>query len=295
MASPYNTILNFIGSESPTETVESYITQGRRGGFPSTKTNLGDYISPIEGPNQDDTYDDILSDIVSKTLQNSPVLRYFYTMLYNKNFQPDINGYSLIYLIPPHLSGIEDIVTDDVITDISRMSIFLAVDFTPPDTSIEFDSVNGSILSIPFATEHRVNNQCTVSYVDSSNLSIYGFHLKWMEYIRAVTLGMVEPSEEYLDDDSAILDYVGSIYCIKFKPSAINDFRNSITFVSKTYGVFPISLPEKEIVGSRNTNELSIINITYACADHRRYTWGSQNMFIMKEFLDDIESTFGGI
>lgn len=247
-------------------------------------------VSPTPSPGTGSM--DILVEAVNKTFANSPVLRYFYSMLYSKEFHPDINGYCLIYMVPPDLSGYN--MNPEAIKDISRLSVFLAVDFSPPDINVEFDSVMGHASAVSIASELRVSNQLSVSYIDSADLQIYSFHSKWTEYIRDLTHGKVAPKDEYLQDDFPIIDYAGAIYCIKFKPAAMQDLGKAITFVSKAYGVFPVSLPDKEIIGTRSSNDLSIISVSYVCSEYRRYSPGV-NDFVLDELINDISATFGGL
>jgi len=242
-----------------------------------------------------------LQDIINEVFQNEPILKTFYNILYSPKFQPDINGYTLIFLIPPHLSGyMEDPrkSMSGLFFDVSKMSVFLAVDMTPPNISVEYDETTGSSTSVVYASELRVSKQTTVSYIDDSNLSVFSYHKIWADYIRDVTHGSVEPSDEYLKDDFVELDYVGSIYCIRFRPSIGDKLENNILYIGKAVGVFPISLPDKEVIGTRQSNELTIVPISYMCSEYRQYVYNEDanpihnHSWVLEDFKADVETMY---
>jgi len=212
----------------------------------------------------------ILNEIVSKTFQKNGMLKYFYNKLYSQSFTPDINGYTLVYLIPPHLSGY---TSEKTLIDISKISCFLAIDATPPDSSVSYQEVTGTSTSVIYATETKVGKSTSVSYIDDHTLSMYGMHKIWLDYIRDLMIGSIEPDESYISDDFAELDYVGTLYYVRFRISDMDgDFFKNIVFIGKAVGVFPINMPDKEILGKRDSNELTIVPINYVCSEYRQYT-----------------------
>lgn len=189
-------------------------------------------------------------------------LKYMNSQMF-KYFNPDINGYTLVFLVPPPFSCTKN-KSDSFITYVKQFVVFAGVDFTPPTRSIESEKANARVGGVPYATEVIPSEQCTVSYIDNHDLDIYNFHLSWSHYIHELLEGFIEPSDSYLDPNGehyGAIDYAGSLFTVKFDP----DMR-TIKYVGKTTGVFPQQLPSKELLGSRSSNELTTLPFTYSCA-----------------------------
>ncbi len=261
---------------------------------PGTQNN----VSSVEVKNY-------LMEVIQKTFEKNGMLKYFYNQLFNKQYMPDINGFTLIYMVPPHLSGF---VKTDPITqqsgffrDISKMSVFLALDASPPSSSVSYEEISGSSTSVVYASETKVSKQVSVSYIDNINLSMYSLHKIWIDYIRVLQIGEMEPDESYLSGDFAELDYVATVYFIRFKPTIVNgDFFKNITFLGKAVGLFPIDLPDKEILGRRDSNELTLVPINYACSEYRQYTineaanpTNSNFFWVLYDFISDVKDLYG--
>jgi hypothetical protein len=215
--------------------------------------------------------------MISETFKEHQLLKYFNSMLYNQYFMPDINGYVLIYLNPPHLSGYNlDVDIDKFFGNVGKMSVFLATDIAPPARQITVAEVAGSFGAIPYGTKESSTGQLNITYIDNANLEIFSAHKLWIDYIRDVTLGEIAPDPGYmgeggssagqeLKEDWLYIDYMASAFVVKFRPSVISEpLVNNIVFVAKITGIFPITEPTKEVIGRRDSNEITILPFTYS-------------------------------
>jgi hypothetical protein len=91
------------------------------------------------------------------------------------------------------------------------------------------------------------------------------------------------------------IDYAASAYIVKYR----TDLR-TISYIGKAIGFFPQTLPSKELLGQRTTNELTTLPFSYFCAAYRSEVTteltDQQNFndkfWILKEFKDYIETQF---
>ncbi len=252
---------------------------------------------------------------------HADVIKYFYQQLY-RDFAPDINGYTMVFFIPPHLSGYQnninleglDMLYDQIdpnsyMSTVGKIMTFAAVDFTPPQSQVRTESVSTRSGSIPIASEVSESETCSITFIDNSNLDIYMFHHLWVEYIREILEGTVEPQDIYYDtlrikdkqtgkitetgdpvdsDFYGAIDYAAAFYIVKYRPD-----MKTVTYISKCVGVFPQSLPNKELIGSRATNEIVTLPFTYSCSGFREALYHEQStgMWIFDE-LDTILQRF---
>jgi len=230
---------------------------------------------------------------LEETLNTNPYIRYIYRQLLNKSFQPAVNGYCLMYMVPPALSGMSDV--SEYINSIGKMIPFFGVDVTPPNININVSQTRTISGNFIYATGAEPQGQVSINYIDNADLQIYNLHKIWIDYIRHCILGNVKPSSEYMPnnkhDEFIYLDYAASIYVIQFKPTV----DNNITFISKAVGVFPTSLPDKEVIGRRDSNELIMLPISYECCQYRQYIINSKNnefKWIYDEFIGLFEEYY---
>lgn len=198
-------------------------------------------------------------------LENTPEMMYFNSQLTGR-FNPDINGHTLCFMVPPPFLALQDLAKydEEYVKLFRKLTIFSSVDFSPPQRQVQSEKFSARTGGVSYATEVDVSTQCSVSYLDNSDLDIFNFHSIWLEFIHEILLGYIEPPEIYLTEDDPMygaLDYAGSIFIIKYEPSMQN-----ILYVGKMTGVYPQSLPNKEIIGQRASNELTLIPITYICS-----------------------------
>ena len=241
---------------------------------------------------------------------NSPeteVIKFFYQQLY-RDFAPDINGYTLIFFVPPDLSGYQQfgyplynqINPESYMGTVGKIMTFAAVDFTPPQSQVRTENVSTRSGSIPVASEVSESETMSITFVDNDKLDIYMFHHLWIEYIREILEGTIEPDPMYYSSEGSdnytelyeenygAIDYAASCYIVKYRPD-----MKTVTYVSKCVGLFPQSLPNKELIGSRATNEIVTLPFTYSCSGFREalYHEKSGGLWIFNE-LDDIVSKF---
>lgn len=244
-----------------------------------------------------------LYQVVTEKLQNIPIMRYFEQQLYSPCFMPDINGYVLIFMQPPHLSGYNmSTMSGHFFGDVSKLSVFLATDASPPTVQVSTAEMSGTFGGIPYGLNVKETAQMNITFIDTAQIEMYSAHKLWMDYIRLVTIGEIEPDERYMGVGGTVegyqlsagwcyIDYFASAYILKFRPSMLGqNLEENIVFISKATGIFPISLPDKELIGRRDANELTILPFTYTVAAYRqciftngvadhRYEW------IIQDFL----------
>ncbi len=232
-----------------------------------------------------------LIDYIDNVFQsNETVLTYFYTQLY-RDYNPDINGYNFIFMVPPDLSGwnlsnmhlYSQSDNKSFFSLTGKFMTFSAIDFTPPINQINTERVSSRTGGIPYATEITNTEQCSVTYIDNADIDIYHFHHMWLEYIRAVVDGIVDPSPQYYEENDTsqfygAIDYAASIYVVRYLPNL-----KTIRFVGKCVGIFPQSLPTKELIGTRTSNELTTLPMNYFCSAYREATWREQSHWLIHE------------
>jgi hypothetical protein len=246
-------------------------------------------------------------------LADNPVLKYFYNQMY-RNFNPDVTGYTLLFMVPPEFSAKEynqgqqlkdgDIVNSVLSTvglapqtitslmDFSKAYPFMATEFTPPQTQVQNSQVQTRTGALSYASDIHETESVTINFLESNPLTIYKFHLLWVEYIRELLKGTIQPDDKYIDSKNAdyfgAQDYLASLYIVKYIPD-----MQTISYVGKCTGVYPLALPSKELIGSRNTNEICILPFEYSCISYREYVSGlSSNSWILKE-LDNLTINYG--
>jgi len=216
----------------------------------------------------------VLVDLLNSTLSNNNVLNYFNQILYNsvvdnEEFSPDINGYTMIFLIPPYLSGYGVSDNDEKLIKTSKMSCFLAIDFTPPSIQVTASEIMARTGNLPYGIEVISSGQMNITYLESNSLRIFSLHKSWITYIEDVTRGLVEPDSQFINDEECILDYATSAYVIRFKPTRSFEWGD-IIYVGKAIGIFPLNMPDKEIIGRRDSHEITTLPITYTCTLYRQ-------------------------
>lgn len=215
-------------------------------------------------------------------------LRYFNLQLFSE-YNPDINGYALVFMkLPPFkLLTQKD---GEYLLNLEKFLCFSAVDYTPPQREVQGETTSARTGGIPYATEVSPTRQCSATFIETNNLDIYNFHNAWVQYMHDLLEGYIEisPGHEYLDFNSGnygALDYAGSIFFVRFDHSL-----NNIKYIGKGTGIFPQSLPTKELIGQRTSNELTTLPFNYFCAFYDE-TLKSDHP-IWKELENDILSAY---
>lgn len=246
----------------------------------------------------------IMSNVLSKSLSSNPLLHYFNRMLMGyelsgfKEFCPDINGYVFIFMLPPHLSGYKlDVHIDSPLGRVSKMFPFFGIDFTPPPTSIITSTIPSRSGGINYGSEIEATGQLQITYIDNDSLQCFGYHKTWVNYIEDISRGLISPDSKYLDPVGANfgeIDYATSAYIARFKPTSSIGWGD-LVYIGKAVGIFPISLPDKEVIGRRDSNEITMLPFTYACTFYRQCTFGSPievHDWIIDELSDQCLSAY---
>ena len=251
-------------------------------------------IKPREEDSSDSEDIVLLDKVLKDSLESNGILYYFNKMLRgatldNENFMPDINGYSLIFMMPPDLSGYSiGGNRHDGYYNIAKKFVFLAMDFTPPAVQVDMASVSGSSGGIPFGTKVTKGGQCSITFLDTSDIEVFKFHKLWVDYIDKIVKGSLTPQSKYLDPNNAAfgaVDYMSSAYVMRLKPVA--GVKNNILYIGKAIGIFPLNLPDKEVIGRRDTNELTTLPMTYSCARYVQTTGLDEYAWIKDDFMTD--------
>lgn len=219
------------------------------------------------------SYKQLIADL-KETTGGASIVSRFYELLFNKNVKYHINGYTLISMTPPHLSGIGRSPESFTMNGIGD-NILFAVDFQGIDISINTSSTQGYIT---YPTKKSSDGQISCSYLDSSNLHIYSFHKLWVDYIDAVRKGVLEPSGNYISEKE--LDFVGSMYAMVFEPDMITP-----VYTAKAIGIFPVSLGDKEIIGARTDNSIATYSVSYYCSGYGGQVGGGS---LYSEFMNSL-------
>lgn len=168
----------------------------------------------------------------------------FYNFFYNNGYDYDINGFSLIYFVPPSVASVGDKIEGYPT---------LALEFIPSDIEVEKSSIGiiGNEI-YNYATNVIPSAEVSVSYIDSTTLNLYQVHSEWVKYIHRAVLGLEGGS------DNKTLNYLGTIYSLKFG----SDMKTPL-MLAKATGVFPNFVPYKEYLGPRSQNLITICNCSY--------------------------------
>ena len=174
---------------------------------------------------------------------------------------------------------------------------FLCIDFTPPPTQVVASEIPARSGAIQFGTEVQASGQMQISCIDDSELNLAGFIKTWVTYIEDVTRGVIEPNPKYTTYGSPSfgqLDYATSAYVVRFKPTHQSKWGN-IVYIGKAVGIFPLTIPDKEIIGRRDSNEITMLPISFTCTYYRQAIFGSPkevHSWIIPEFAKAI-SVYG--
>ncbi len=244
----------------------------------------------------------IMDDVIQQSFGDNGILKYFTrtlmggkTSIDKGQFSPDINGYTVTFIQAPDLSGYGSQVNEYV--NIAKIFPFLCIDFTPPPTQVISSEIPARSGSIQFGTEIQGSGQMQMTCMDDSELGLAGFIKTWVSYIEDVTRGIISPNSKYYtpgDPCFGELDYTSSAYVIRFKPTMNLNWAD-IVYVGKAVGIFPLNIPDKEIIGRRDSNEITMLPISFACTFYRQAIYGSMkevNGWIIDEFESKCRSLY---
>lgn len=247
----------------------------------------------------------LMDAVISDSFGNNEILKHFTRVLMgapidgNKQYSPDINGYTVTFIEPPHLSGygISSDAKNPEYNVISKLFPFLCIDFTPPPTQVVASEIPARSGAIQFGTEVQSSGQMQMTCMDDSELGLAGFIKTWVTYIEDVTRGIVDPHSDYYTKGNTRfgeLDYASSAYVIRFKPTK-NLCWSDIVYIGKAVGIFPLNIPDKEIIGRRDSNEITMLPISFSCTMYKQAIYGSLkevNSWIIEEFETKCRNLF---
>ena len=257
-----------------------------------------EYLSKMTSGNK------VILSIGEKNPNEYGLLKYIYRQLFS-DYVPDISGYTLLFMVPPDLSGYrkesynigvaaksnnykQSVNESGFIGWTSKMVPFLATQFTPPQIQMNSSTLTSTSGSQQYASELQVTDNMSVSYMETNDLDVYSFHRTWVNYIYEILEGNIEPGKddttgEY-NIDSRTIDYAAAFYFVKFRPDL-----ETITYIGKAIGCFPRELPSSEILGNRGTNELTTLSFNYVVSDYKEVTYREASTpmddhWLVKEF-----------
>lgn len=191
-------------------------------------------------------------------------LAYFNTQLY-RDYNPAISGYTLCIMVPPEFSNLPAGSIDaDYLKYLSKTSIFNILEYTPPQISIKNSEITNSTGAIQYASEENISYDFNCTFLDNNNSDYYIFLKIWFDYIFELLLGSIEPNPDFLNSSSPVygaLDYVSNFYILKYNPT-----MKDIIYVGKVFAAFPKTLPTKEFLGSRATNDITLLSTDFTCS-----------------------------
>jgi hypothetical protein len=188
-------------------------------------------------------------------------MRYFNYQMFHE-FVPDVNGYTLSFLIPPTFNSFP-IKDDSFMNYFQKLTCFAIYDVVPATEQVTSDRISNRSGGISFPIDVTPSEQITITYCDNYNMDIFNFHHYWVLYMKEIMEGFHSAPKAYLNydnDEYGALDYVGAAFIVKYDPS-----MTMVKYVGKAVGIYPTMMPNRETVGTRVTNELVMLPITYQC------------------------------
>lgn len=210
-------------------------------------------------------------------------LLYFNTQLY-RDYNPAISGYTLCMMVPPEFLNLpRGSIDATYLQYLSRTSIFNILEYTPPQISIKNSEITNSSGAIQYASEENISYDFSCTFLENGNSDYYAFLKLWADYIRELLLGSIKPNPKFLDSaDPAYgaLDYVSNFYILKY-----NQFMKDVTYVGKVFAAFPKTLPTKEFLGSRSTNDITLLSTDFTCSYYSESFDKTSDLFAEAESL----------
>lgn len=234
-----------------------------------------------------------LTKYISEAYSENGLLQFIYQKLFS-DISPDISGYTLLFMVPPELSGYLNLGNQNYerfgssfIGESAKIVPLLATNFTPPTIQLNTSALSGSSGTQHYASELNITDTMSVTFVDTINLDVYSFHSTWLQYIYHVLEGSLEPDMSYIKN--RMIDYTASFYFVKFQPDA-----QTIQYVGKAVGCFPREMPSAEVLGNRNSSELTTLTFNYTVSDYREATMLENGNWLFSELQGLILSQYNG-
>lgn len=139
---------------------------------------------------------------------------------------------------------------------------------TSSETSTEYKIVMGGR-----NCESKGAGTFNIKYTDDRNLLVYKLHKVWLDYIDAVSFGIIKPKRDYIL--KAILDYAVSAYCF-----LLAEDGETIVYYAKYTGVFP-SMNQDSLFSWDTNDKVKKLDMTI----QYQYSFVEQmNPLIIKDF-----------
>lgn len=238
----------------------------------------------------------IIMNYINHYSESGP-LKYIYKKLFSE-LSPDVSGYTLLFMVPPVLSGFKDTLGNSnynqfgssFFGQFAKITPLLATTYTPPSIQLNTSALSGSSGTQHFASELNITDNMTVTYVDTINLDVYAMHVTWLDYIYQILEGTLKPSQDIID--KRIIDYAASFYFVKWQPD-----METLQYIGKATGCFPKELPSGDVIGNRSANEFTNVTFNYTVSDYREATINQSSNWLFSELkniiLSQYESTNG--
>lgn len=260
---------------------DNYISNYRGGWFGQTGVSTATGGSPTEWLNQ----------YIRTAWENNGLVQYLYQKLFH-DLMPDISGYTLLFMVPPDLSGYRqqgnanyDISGNSFMAETCRLMPLLATNFVPPTIQLGTGSLAGSSGTQHYATKLAITDSMSVSYIDNINLDVYSFHSSWLKYVFQVLEGTLEPDSSYIQN--RVIDYAASFYLVKFMPNV-----STIQYVGKAVGCIPREAPTQDVLGNRTSNDQTTVTFTYTVSNYYEATIREEGNWLFAELQDLILSQY---
>lgn len=240
-------------------------------------------FKPFENHNKTPTDQIDLFKYLKKSVKDEDIhdiFKLFYRYFYHRGYEYDINGYTLVFCMPPPFTAFSDWGSASMQTNhnfrVGNMMDFMnfAVSFTPVDRDIHESTITlDTSYAISFPVGISFPGQINVGFIDTDDLRVHNFHEMWAKYIFLMNRGMLKPRQHHVMNN--VIDYTANLYAIKFKADMITP-----VLAAKASGVYPTTLPSGETFGNRGAHAISITNITYKCVFY-------DDEVIHKEYADN--------
>lgn len=221
------------------------------------------------------------------------------SMGYLYDYNPHINGFYHVIMQPG--TWVEDMKsgggdgflfneTDGLFEEFHNKCGLLSYDIDIPQLNIEYESYSSRNKNLNYATKVNLSGDFSIKYLEDQSMAAIRYQSSWLQYMEASKKGYMNPTT-YTGDESETIDipYFNSIYVIIF-----NNFGTKIKGIVKLMGVAPINLPIKDVLGDRNTNNLTMVNCNYKCNDMIYEFYSDDTDNVENKLSEEVNSILGG-
>ena len=171
-------------------------------------------------------------------------------------------------------------------TGVIKLLTNMAESYSAQDVTLDTTSIAETLIGAKLtAPKHTLNSRqdgsFQIDYVEFSGLPVTLLHKIWVDYIEAVTNGLLQPKLEPNYIHKRILDYACSIYVFQLLPDG-----ETIEFGMRLTGVYPTAIPYSSWAGRIGGYDAVKVSVpyTYAYMEPMEYR-------IFDEFKDSVDSS----